>query len=278
MYKLEVVKREMYAKLKHITKNYIFESNQIISQVCSIPSTKLNFYDKIISPGEYAKITQMCDKRCTGYPLQYIIGEWDFYGNSYIVNSGVLIPRPDTEVLCETILNISKGKKNLLVADLCTGTGCIAITLEKNLLKPDVHAFEQYDDAYEVLLQNIYKHKSSIYPHQLDILLEPIPIKDIDIVVSNPPYLSKNDILRIRDEISFEPLEALYGGDDGLEFYRVITQKFTPLMNQGGLIAFEIGINQEIDVCNILKDNGYSEISFAVDMNKIIRVIYAFKS
>lgn len=217
---------------------------------------------------EASRLQEMLRRRLSGEPLQYIVGRWDFYRGEFSVGEGVLIPRQDTETLVESALRLVKDIKSPKILDLCSGTGCIAITLSELLPESEVHAVELYDDAYSYLEKNISDHGNRVIPHKLDVL-SPDSVKefrDFDLITCNPPYLTEQDMQALQPEVTHEPVTALYGGPDGLDFYRKLPIIWKPSLKQDGYIAFEIGASQGEAVKEILKDVGYKNVRIIQDL------------
>ncbi len=210
-------------------------------------------------------------KRVNGTPLQYLIGKWNFFGYDFFVGDGVLIPRPDTEILVEETLKVIKG--NMRVADLCSGSGCIAITISKEC-SAQVFALEKSEKAYNYLLKNITLNNSTITPILCDVL-NYNKLSNLDVIVSNPPYIKTNVIPTLSNEVQKEPKMALDGGEDGLFFYRKITKLWKDKLKKGGKILFEIGFDQGKQVGEILKQNGFTDIQVIKDFSKNDRVVKA---
>ncbi|MBQ9982060.1 MAG: peptide chain release factor N(5)-glutamine methyltransferase [Oscillospiraceae bacterium] len=259
-------------------ENYIFESRCIIEFVLNIPYNRLRINpDMVVSEDAVNKIRKIANKRISGYPLQYLLGQWEFFGLPFYVGEGVLIPRQDTETLVESVLNhvqtLNLTKPSVL--DLCSGTGCIAIALEKNILSANVCAAELSTTALSYLTKNISLNSSSVTVYNGDVLDEKFAglFSSLDIITSNPPYLTKKDMQVIPEEVKHEPSMALFGGDNGLLFYEKITAIWKHCLKPGGAIFYEIGMGQETDVANILKENNFIDITFNHDLNGIIRVV-----
>lgn len=229
----------------------------------TIPNAKLQRYLAII------------EKRCTGYPLQYLIGQWDFFSLTFAVGEGVLIPRPDTEILVESVLEKIKHKKNPVVIDLCSGSGCIAIAIAKNRPDATVYALEFSEQALGYLKQNIATHTpNQVKVIQADVLQNPpksLPMADV--IVSNPPYIDAHTMPTLQKEVQYEPTMALQGGQDGLLFYRHIAKSYRAFLKKEGLLAFEIGYDQNHSVSAILEQNGYQKITCIRDYGKNDRVV-----
>ena len=211
-------------------------------------------------------------KRLEGYPLQYILGEWEFYGMPFSVGEGVLIPRPDTELLVdETLAAIDRlydGRK-LITADLCTGSGCIAAAVAAHAGdKVDMYAVEYSGDAIPYFMENIKRNNTDIRLIRGDVrdgrLLDNFVDADgeipLDIVVSNPPYLTDDEMNSLQREVTYEPQKALYGGRDGLDFYRAIACLWGQRVRSGGYMLFEIGDKQAKAVSDILTECGFEDI------------------
>lgn len=232
-----------------------------------------------LSQSESARLEDMVARRISGEPLQYIIGEWEFYGLRFKVGKGVLIPRQDTETLADTALSLLKDVKQPKIMDLCSGTGCIPITLSYHLSQAQISAAELYDDAYNYLEANITNHGNKVKPYRLDALdINSAKLfSELDMITCNPPYLTGEDMLGLQKEVSFEPESALYGEDDGLEYYRIIPKIWRDSLRDGGYIVFEIGCTQAESVSAILSDYGYCDIAVIKDLAGKDRVVYAKK-
>ena len=210
--------------------------------------------EAVLDPEQEEKLFAAAEKRISGYPLQYIIGSWEFFGRKFFVGEGVLIPRPETELLCETVLKYFSRSMPPKIVDLCSGSGCIAITLAKEINGAEVTAVELYDGAFEYLEKNNALHKNCVKTAKTDALK---PFGTFDCVVSNPPYITGEEMAKLQKEVTFEPKTALFGGSDGLDFYRAIAKNWRSHITEGGIIAFEIGDTQGGAVLKILEENGY---------------------
>ena len=201
-----------------------------------------------VSYEDVDKINNMCSRRLEGEPLQYIIGKWDFMGRTYEVGPGVLIPRPETELLCEKVIERLKTKNNPLVYDLCSGSGCIGITIKKEC--PDTYLFlvEKSYAAFEYLNRNVQTHlKNTFLVITRGDIFDSIAFEDhpeADLIVSNPPYIKSSEVPSLQKEVTFEPKMALDGGEDGLDFYRNIIYKWKKRLKHDGEFFFEIGEDQ----------------------------------
>ena len=230
--------------------------------------------ETVLKPEEEEKLFSAAKKRTEGYPLQYIIGNWEFFGRIFFVGEGVLIPRPETELLCETVLKYFSRTMPPKIVDLCSGSGCIAITLAKELGGADVTAVELYDGAFEYLEKNNAFHGNCVKTLRKDALE---PFGEFDCIVSNPPYITGEEMEELQTEVTFEPKTALFGGTDGLDFYRAIAKNWFEHINEGGLIVFEIGDTQGKAVKEILMENGYKDAGIIKDYEGRDRVVSAVK-
>ena len=234
-------------------------------QLC--PETKL-------SEERAAAVAKAAKRRSGGYPLQYIIGSWDFYGRRFACGEGVLIPRAETELLCECVIKYFAKRPAPRIVDLCSGTGCIAITLAKEIPGAKVTAVELYDGAMKYLEQNSAAFGGCVSAVQGDAL---VPFGEFDCVVSNPPYVAAKEMPTLQREVLAEPETALLGGEDGLDFYRAIAKNWYEHIAPGGFIAFEIGETQGRAVENLLKENGYYGVSVWEDYAGLDRIVTAMK-
>lgn len=200
-------------------------------------------FDKPLRQNELDSIKSMINRRIERIPLQYIFGQVEFYGLDYIVNSDVLIPRPETEEIVDLIIKDSEQKENLSILDIGTGSGCIAFSLAKYLKNPNINAIDYSMPALKVAKQN--KDNLDIDNVKLihaDILTT-IPKQKYDIVVSNPPYISTNEMNQLEKELAYEPEIALTDYSDGLKFYRRFVTIFKDILSTKGVFYLEINNN-----------------------------------
>ncbi len=211
-----------------------------------------------------------------GKPLQYITNHQEFMQMDFYVDENVLIPRQDTEILVEEIISISKKiNKNIKILDLCTGSGCIGISLAKKIENAEVYASDISKNALQVAIKNAKNNNVKINYIESN-LFENIDNIKFDIIVSNPPYIEKNTILNLPKDVQNEPKIALDGGVDGLDFYRKIIEEATKYLKTDGYLCFEIGYNQKESVCNLLKNNkNYKEIYSKKDLFNNDRIVIA---
>lgn len=211
----------------------------------------------------------------SGEPLQYVIGRWDFYESEFYVGRGVLIPRPETEELTELVIDNAKRFCSPVVFDLCSGSGCIGISIAKALPSSTVYCVEKSEEALQYLLKNA-ESISNVKVVNSDINY-PSDIKNADIIVSNPPYIKSSDLSTLQSEVQFEPSMALDGGADGLDFYRIIAEKWNSNLKENGMLFLEIGEDQGEAVYEILEKQGFKEIEVVKDMYGNNRMVKSVK-
>ncbi len=257
----------------------VFEAKQIIKHITGLSAAQILVnYNNKLSQYQSDNLTAIIRQREIRYPLQYIFGEWDFYGRSFKVGPGVLCPRADTEALVEHCLEHIKKTGLPRVLDLCTGSGCIGITIAKENEAAEVLMVEKYPEAMRYAEQNIKLNKASGARVVSGDVLEGTANDGIyELIVSNPPYIPPKDMETVSPETKFEPETALIGGDDGLDFYRAIIENYKQSLTEGGMLAFEVGINQYSEVSRLLEQNGFKDISVVKDMGGVERVVSGIK-
>lgn len=189
----------------------------------------------------------------SGEPFQYVIGKWDFYESEFYVGPGVLIPRPETEELVELALSSIDSAKETVIFDLCSGSGCIGISLAKKLTKSKVYLVEKSQDAFEYLKKNCCGVLNAM-PVLADIQDSNIELPNPDVIISNPPYIPTSQLPELQAEVQKEPPMALDGGEDGLDFYRTIKDNWFPKLPAGGKMFLEIGEDQGEKVLELFSD------------------------
>ncbi len=254
------------------------EVSLLAEKVCGISSEQFLLKRLIRSlpePTEEQKnaLRNLVSRRCDGEPLQYLLGVADFYGRTFAVAPGVLIPRFDTEILIDTALSFLKDGDAVL--DLCAGTGCIGLTLgaEKNLSVTEV---EKFEDAFSLLEKNAKKICPSARLIRGDVLCDEVD-GVYDLIISNPPYIPTEDLQTLSLEVQNEPVTALDGGEDGLLFYRCIVQRFAPRLKPGGRMLFECGIGQASAIEEIFISAGFCDVVKVRDYGGVLRVVGAKK-
>ena len=224
------------------------------------------------------KVEDYIRRRLDGEPLAYITGSWEFYGIPLHITRDVLIPRMDTEIMIDAVRDLLTGRKmDARILDLCTGSGCIACAIAKELPATRTVAVDISPSALQVCRENAAagRFNSRVLCMQADALATPpLGIGMFDVIVSNPPYIPSAEIetldVSVRD---YEPVWALDGGEDGLKFYRGIIKHWKTVLRPGGLIFFEVGEGQSAPVQDMLLSAGFSETATRTDSGGTERVV-----
>lgn len=214
------------------------------------------------------------EKRISGEPLQYILGEWSFMGFDFKVGRGVLIPRDDTEVVVNLCIDFLENRTDKKTVDLCSGSGAIAVALDK-ISGAEVTAVEIDETAFSYLETNVKENNSSVKPVMADALeiCETFADGELDLIVSNPPYIKSADIETLQKEVQLEPRLALDGGEDGCDFYREIVNRWSRKLKKGGALAFELGEGQADAVKALMTEQGFSDFKISLDFGGVQRAI-----
>ncbi len=256
-------------------EDYVFEAKCIIRHITGYTNAQiLTKYTQPLNEFQQNNLTAIVKQRLIRYPLQYIIGKWNFFGREFFVGPGVLIPRSDTETLIDVCLDSIKDNPNAQVLDLCAGTGCIGITIKGECPETHVTLVEKFDEALSFTNKNAKYNNLDVKIIQGDVLKTEGADGLYDLIVSNPPYITDDDMKELQPEVKFEPATALEGGSDGLIFYRHIAKEYKKHLSSNGTLAFEVGINQAEQVAKILSENGYENISTRKDYCEIDRVVF----
>ncbi len=234
-------------------------------------------FDQPLSIEETDNYREFIKRRGKREPMQYIIASVEFYGLEFKVNKNALIPRSETEILVEEVINESKNKENIKILDIGSGTGNIAITLAKEIQKSIVHSIDINEKAIELAKENaiINKLNENIDFYCKDISLYKLNSNEkYDIIVSNPPYISNEEYLNLEKELlDFEPANALTDYEDGFKFYKIIAQKLKELLKPKGKIFLEVGKDQADIVSKILYEHNVKNIRIVKDYQQIERVV-----
>lgn len=258
-------------------ESYAIDAKLILKKATALSEVELYTKENVVLTQEQQSIFLYdLEQREQHKPMAYITGICEFMGLSFVVQEGVLIPRADTETLVETVLQYHKKEHFTKIIDICTGTGCIAISLAKYsniaLCGTDISNI-----ALETAQKNAQKNHVLIKWLQSN-LLESVPKQHFDAIVSNPPYIATEEIQTLMKSVKdFEPHLALDGGKDGFYFYQKIVEQGKQYLKQGGWIFFEIGYQQANAVCNILKQNGFLNHMVYQDLAGLDRVVAAQK-
>lgn len=249
----------------------------LLEYVCDISRTKYLMYagnqaDEDMCTGYKAAI----EKRSERIPLQYITGSQDFMGFQFKVDENVLIPRYDTEVVVEEAIKAIKGVENPQILDVCTGSGCIAISLSKLVKGAKVRALDISEGALKVAKENNIDLEASVDFIQSDLFENISSDEKYDLIISNPPYIKTEVIKGLMAEVkNFEPMLALDGAEDGLKFYKKISEEAPGYLKAGGILVYEIGCDQAEEVSELLRQNGFTEIIVKKDLAGLNRAVVA---
>lgn len=248
----------------------IYETRRILSFLLNKDLSYLVAHDsELLDSTVEERYFEILDKRKNGMPIQYILGEEDFYGRSFKVLEGVLIPRQDTEISVESLLKIIKNNKINNMLEIGCGTGIVSISVDLET-KIDVTAVDISKRAIENSIINKEKLGSGIKIMKSDLFSN---IKEsFDLIYSNPPYIKSDEIEKLQVEVrKHEPRLALDGGEDGLHFYRKIIEKAPEYLNNRGYLVFEIGHDEAKDICALMEDK--FDVEVIKDLSKLDRVV-----
>ncbi len=218
------------------------------------------------------------ERRLAGEPIAYLVGEWSFCGLPFYVSPAALIPRVDTEMLAQLAMNrLKEHQGSTRVLDLCAGTGCVGLTVAALMKNTRAVLVDLSDGALDLCKRNIRRHKLTGRAVYLkgDALQPPShALGQFDVLVCNPPYIPTGDLAGLDASVKdFEPMMALDGGADGLDFYRGITSLWQPALKPGGHLLYEVGIGQAEQVAWLLVKAGYENIRITRDTGGIDRVV-----
>ncbi|MGN0467188.1 MAG: peptide chain release factor N(5)-glutamine methyltransferase [Acutalibacteraceae bacterium] len=258
------------------------EARLLCELACNIVHESFLFErDRTAFENEAEKAFDFCKRRVTGMPIQYILEKWEFMGLDFSVGEGVLIPRPETEQLCSYVIDKIKNKSKCVVFDLCAGSGCIGLSIKHYVPQAEVYLIEKSQEAGRFLELN--RTRLNLARQTVGIIGDitggyesfsflPQP----DVIVSNPPYIISNEIPLLQKEVQKEPVMALDGGEDGFDFYRILSQKWLPYIKKGGFMAVECGENQADEISSLFSKNS-EKTEIINDFNSIERFVAAFR-
>lgn len=264
--------------------NPILDGEVLLMYVLGINREKL-IVDRDINIDEdyICKYLQLIEERKSGKPVQYITGHQEFMGLDFAVGEGVLIPRPDTEILVERVLELLKGKKMPKIADLCTGSGAIGVSLAYYIKDAFVYVADISKIALEYCKKNALKNnvidRFKILEGDLTKPLFSEGLEgELDVLVSNPPYISKREMDELPVSVRcYEPHLALYGGEEGFDFYVKILKDAPKLLKKGSILVFEIGYNQGDTLRELIeKTDLYKDIKLEKDLAGLDRCVYCY--
>lgn len=259
------------------------EAELILRRGLGIDTLKIYRDDPVLMDKDDELLSGIAQRRSMREPLQYILGSEEFLGLKIAVGEGVLIPRPETELLVEEaikrvfISQFEAERKKLTVLDLCTGSGCIALALAKEFKYADVYGVDISDAAVAYAEKNSVMNSIENVTFVKGDLFSPLDdTLRFDLIISNPPYIKTGDISGLQPEIrDWEPLSALDGGEDGMLFYKKIIPAARDFLNDNGLLMFELGEGCADEAVHIMKGSGYSNIETIKDYSGIKRIVSA---
>ena len=268
-------KEKIIAELETISDSPAFEANEIIIFATDLDRSGILYkQNEKLSSGQLKIIKKCLTKRKKGVPLQYILGEWEFYSLPFKVGKGVLIPRADSELLVDLVIEDIPHDNNITLLDLCSGSGALGIAVAKNC--PNVRAtlVEKSRRAFGYLRQNVELNAANLTAIRADIFKWK-PKTPADIVICNPPYITKLEMLTLQKEVKKEPVTALFGGTDGLKFYRLLCERAGEFLKKGGKMFVEIGYKQADDVKKLFENSGFEQVEVFKDFGGNDRVVSA---
>lgn len=275
----ELVKQGQLNLFKAGINDHDYDAWILVEKICRISRTE--YFAKMqeeVPDDIKEEFFKAIKKRTTHYPLQYIVGEWEFMGLPFKVNENVLIPRQDTELLVEKTINVinedfNTEKSEIKVLDMCTGSGCIAISIADMVPNIKVTAVDLSVNALKIAKKNADLNKVTNISFINSDLFDKVRGK-YSIIVSNPPYIKSKEVDKLMPEVrDYEPRMALDGDDDGLKFYKKIISECDKYLENDGSILFEIGYDQAEQVKQLLQKNGFADIEVLKDLSGNDRVV-----
>lgn len=247
----------------------------LLSHVTGQPPLSLRLDMTTVLPdGVLTRFDALVSRRLTRQPLQYLLHTQPFLGRDFYVDERVLIPRPETELLAERAIAALREHPHPIALDLCCGSGALAVSMSLEVPGAQVHAADLSPDALAVTAKNAELLGASVTLHQWD-LFAAVPETAFDVIVSNPPYIPSADCLTLQEEVRREPMMALDGGTDGLDFYRRIASDAPKFLRPGGVLLLEVGFDQAEAVMALLAD--FADVQAHEDYQHIPRMIEARK-
>lgn len=253
-----------------------YDVSCLLEEVCGIGRPLLPLRgEEIVSSAQAERFFALLQRWLQAEPLQYLLGKWEFFGLPFEVGPGVLIPRQDTEALAQCAIDFLCDKPGAVVADLCAGSGCLAGTIA-HICGARVYALELSKDALPYLRRNMRALGADVTVLEADVLSPPA-LPQLDLVVSNPPYISAEEMAVLDAQVLKEPEMALYGGVDGCDFYRALPQLYFSRLRCGGALMLEVGYRQAAEVAQLMRTAGYADVYTTNDLAGIPRVVVGIR-
>lgn len=273
-FSLSEMEHALQRELESICEAPDFEATQMLEAVFGANRSDILLGKRVTaSRAQREELQRLLDGRLAREPLQYLLGKWEFYGREFFVGEGVLIPRPDTEILAGKVLELIREKKAPRILELCGGSGCLAVTIALERPDAEVWCVEKSPDAFVYLEKNNQALGAGVHLVLGDALDAGCVEGDFDCILSNPPYLNAQDMDELEPELAYEPVMALYGDADGLYFYRELSGLWAGRLREKGVFAYEIGMGQHTAVGQLMAQAGLKSICQTRDYSGIIRVL-----
>lgn len=275
----EILKKEINNLKGNNIENSTLKAKILLANILNVKKEYLLIHsEEEVKQEDKIKYENCIKELIKGKPLQYITNKQEFMGLNFYVDENVLIPQPDTEILVEKAIEIAETTQKNKILDMCTGSGCIAISLAKNINNVQITAVDISNSALNVAnknaINNNVENKIKFINSDMFNNIE----EKFDIIVSNPPYIETETINKLEIEVQNEPHVALDGGIDGLKFYNIIANNAFKYLNKNGYLLLEIGYNQQKSVTQLLQNTGkYTNIETIKDLGGNYRVVIARK-
>lgn len=275
----EILKKEINNLKQNNIENSTLKAKILLANILNVKKEYLLIHsEEEVKQEDKIKYENCIKELIKGKPLQYITNKQEFMGLNFYVDENVLIPQPDTEILVEKAIEIAETTQKNKILDMCTGSGCIAISLAKKINNAQITAVDISNSALKVAnknaINNNVENKIKFVNSDMFNNIE----EKFDIIVSNPPYIETETINKLEIEVQNEPHLALDGGIDGLKFYKIIANNAFEYLNENGYLLLEIGYNQQNSVTQLLQDIGkYKNIETIKDLGGNYRVVIARK-
>lgn len=275
----EILKKEINNLKQNNIENSTLKVKILLANILNVKKEYLLIHsEEEVKQEDKIKYENNINELIKGKPLQYITNKQEFMGLNFYVDENVLIPQPDTEILVEKAIEIAETTQKNKILDMCTGSGCIAISLAKNINNAQIIATDISNNALNVANKNAINHNVENKIKFINSDMFNNIEEKFDIIVSNPPYIETVKINKLEIEVQNEPHLALDGGIDGLKFYKIIANNAFKYLNENGYLLLEIGYNQQESVTQLLQDTGkYKNIETIKDLGGNYRVVIARK-